>query len=210
MALLHTTGEAGVLELFEQSGRNVARATVLLRDLLGDWPERADLAAALVECEHDGDRIAHDVIHRLKDGRAPRRGLDPRDGYDLATALDDIVDHAEHTADMLGLYGVEATMEHSCLLAEVLVSAGVEVGAALRALRAGTDLAPHIVELQRLEDEADRLRRDAIASLFVAGIDPMVVIRWKDIFESLEATADACERVAHVLEGIALRRRRLS
>jgi uncharacterized protein Yka (UPF0111/DUF47 family) len=111
---------------------------------------------------------------------------------------------------MLGLYGVEATMEHSCLLAEVLVSAGVEVGAALRALRAGTDLAPHIVELQRLEDEADRLSRDAIASLFVAGIDPMVVIRWKDIFESLEATADACERVAHVLEGIALRRRRLS
>jgi uncharacterized protein Yka (UPF0111/DUF47 family) len=210
MALLHTTGEAGVLELFEQSGRNVARATVLLRDLLGDWPERADLAAALVDCEHDGDRIAHDVIHRLKDGRAPRRGLDPRDGYDLATALDDIVDHAEHTADMLGLYGVEATMEHSCLLAEVLVSAGVEVGAALRALRAGTDLAPHIVELQRLEDEADRLSRDAIASLFVAGIDPMVVIRWKDIFESLEATADACERVAHVLEGIALRRRRLS
>jgi uncharacterized protein len=210
MALLHTPGEAGVLELFEQSGRIVQRATVLLRDLLGDWPERSELAAQLVECEHDGDRIAHDVIHRLKDGRAPRRGLDPRDGYDLATALDDIVDHAEHTADMLGLYGVEATMEHSCLLAEVLVSAGVEVGAALRALRAGTDLAPHIVQLQRLEDEADRLSRDAIASLFVAGIDPMVVIRWKDIFESLEATADACERVAHVLEGIALRRRRLS
>src|SRR4051794_12947724 len=206
MALLHTTGEAGVLELFEQSGRNVARATVLLRDLLGDWPERADLAAALVECEHDGDRIAHDVIHRLKDGRAPRRGLDPRDGYDLATALDDIVDHAEHTADMLGLYGVEATMEHSCLLGGGLAPAGGEGGGALGALRARTDLAPHIVEPQRLGDEADRLRRDAIASLFVAGIDPMVVIRWKDIFESLESAADACEHVAHVLEGISIKR----
>jgi uncharacterized protein len=110
---------------------------------------------------------------------------------------------------MLGLYGVEATMEHSCLLADVLVAAGVQVAAALSALRAGTDLAPHIVELHRLEDEGDRLSRDAIASLFVTGIDPMVVIRWKDIFESLEATADACERVAHVLEGIALRRRQL-
>src|SRR3954467_2624243 len=208
MALMHTSGDVGVLDLFEQSGRIVQRATVLLRDLLADWPERPELAAALVEWEHDGDRIAHDVIHRLKDGRAPRRGLDPRDGYELATAIDDIVDHAEHTADMLGLYGVEATMEHSCLLADVLVSAGVEVGAALRALRAGPDLPPHIVQPQRLGDEAARLSRDAIASLFVAGIDPMVVIRWKDIFESLEAAVDACEHVAHVLEGICIKRRK--
>ena len=208
MALLHASGQVGVLDLFEQSGRTVQRATVLLRDLLADWPERPELAAELVDCEHAGDRIAHDIIHRLKDGRAPRRPIDPRDGYDLATALDDIVDHAEHTADMLGLYGVEATMEHSCLLAEVLVAAGEQVSAALRALRAGTDFAPHLVELHRLENEGDRLSRDAIASLFVAGIDPMVVIRWKDIFESLEAAADACERVAHVLEGIAIQRRR--
>jgi uncharacterized protein Yka (UPF0111/DUF47 family) len=208
MALLHATGEVGVLELFEQSGRTVQRATVLLRDLLADRPERPELATELVDCEHAGDRIAHDIIHRLKDGRAPRRGIDPRDGYELATALDDIVDHAEQTADMLSLYGVEATMEHSCLLADVLVAAGEQVGAALRALRAGADFAPHLVELHRLENEGDRLSRDAIASLFVAGIDPMVVIRWKDIFESLEAAADACERVAHVLEGIAIQRRR--
>jgi len=208
MALLHTSADVDVLELFEHSGRTVQRATVLLRDLLADWPERAELVAELVDCEHAGDRIAHDIIHRLKDGRAPRRAIDPRDVYELATTLDDIVDHAEQTADMLGLYGVEATMEHACLLAEVLVAAGEQVSAALRALREGGDLGPHLVELHRLENEGDRLSRDAIASLFVAGIDPMVVIRWKDIFESLEAAADACERVAHVLEGIAIRRRR--
>jgi uncharacterized protein len=208
MALLHTSGDVDVLELFEHSGRTVQRATVLLRDLLAEWPERAELVAELVDCEHAGDRIAHDIIHRLKDGRAPRRAIDPLDGYELATTLDDIVDHAEQTADMLGLYGVEATMEHACLLADVLVAAGEQVSAALRALREGGDLGPHLVELHRLENEGDRLSRDAIASLFVAGIDPMVVIRWKDIFESLEAAADACERVAHVLEGIAIRRRR--
>jgi uncharacterized protein Yka (UPF0111/DUF47 family) len=208
MALLHTSGDVDVLELFEHSGRTVQRATVLLRDLLADWPERSELVAELVDCEHAGDRIAHDIIHRLKDGRAPRRAIDPLDGYELATTLDDIVDHAEQTADMLGLYGVEATMEHACLLADVLVAAGEQVSAALRALREGGDLGPHLVELHRLENEGDRLSRDAIASLFVAGIDPMVVIRWKDIFESLEAAADACERVAHVLEGIAIRRRR--
>jgi len=208
MALMHTSGDVGVLELFEQSGRTAQRATVLLRDLLADWPERPELAAELVDCEHDGDRIAHDIIHRLHDGRSSRKPLDSFEGLQLATALDDIVDNAEQTADMLGLYGVEASMEHACLLAEVLVAAGDEVSAALGALRAGAELGPHLVEIHRLENEGDRLSRDAIASLFVAGIDPMVVIRWKDIFESLEAAVDACEHVAHVLEGIGMKRRR--
>jgi uncharacterized protein len=109
---------------------------------------------------------------------------------------------------MLGIYRVEATMEHACLLAEVLVAAGTEVARALGALREGAELGAHLVEIHRLENEGDRLSRDATASLFAAGIDPMVVIRWKDIFESLEASVDACEHVAHVLEGIAIRRTR--
>jgi uncharacterized protein Yka (UPF0111/DUF47 family) len=208
MALVHTSDDVGVLELFEHSGRTVQRATLLLRDLLADWPERPELAADLVDCEHEGDRIAHDIIHRLHDGRSSRKALDSLEGLQLATALDDIVDNAEQTADMLGLYAVEASMEHACLLAEVLVAAGEQVSAALRALRAGGELGPHLVEIHRLENEGDRLSRDAIASLFVAGIDPMVVIRWKDIFESLEAAVDACEHVAHVLEGIGMKRRR--
>jgi uncharacterized protein Yka (UPF0111/DUF47 family) len=208
MALLHTSGDVGVLELFEQSGRTVRKATVLLRDLLADWPDRPGLAAELVDCEHEGDRITHDIIHRLHDGRSARKGIDSLEGLQLATALDDVVDNAEQTADMLGLYGVEATMEHACLLADVLVASGDQVSRALAALRDGTDLGPSLVEIHRLENEADRLSRDAIASLFVAGIDPMVVIRWKDIFESLEAAVDACEHVAHVLEGITIKRRK--
>ena len=208
MALLHTSGDVGVLELFELSGRTVVRSATLLRDLLADWPERSELATALVDCEHEGDRIAHDIIHLLHDGKSSRKVVDPLEGLQLATALDDIIDDAEQTADMLGLYRVEATMEHGSLLAEVLLAAGEQVAGALRALRAGADMMPFLVEIHRLENEGDRLSRDAIASLFVAGIDPMVVIRWKDIFESLEASVDACETVAHVLEGITLKRRR--
>jgi uncharacterized protein Yka (UPF0111/DUF47 family) len=208
MALLHTSEDVGVLELFEHSGLTVKRATVLLRDLLADWPDRPELAAELVECEHQGDRLAHDIIHLLHDGRSSRKVVDALEGLQLATALDDIVDNAEQTADMLGIYAVEATMEHACLLSEVLVAAGEQVSGALRALRAGNELAPYLVEIHRLENEGDRVSRDATASLFVAGIDPMVVIRWKDIFESLEAAVDACEHVAHVLEGITLKRRR--
>ena len=99
-----------VLSLLEEAGRNVERATLLLRDLLADYPERADLARDLELCEHEGDRIAHDIIHRLKGGDGRRAPLDPIDGYQLATALDDIVDFAEQTADNMGLFGVEAPL----------------------------------------------------------------------------------------------------
>jgi uncharacterized protein Yka (UPF0111/DUF47 family) len=180
---------------------------LLLRDLLADYPEHATLAQDLRLCEQEGDRITHDLIHRLNGGRV-RAPFDTGDGYRLATALDDIVDEAEQAADTLGLYAVEATMEAAVDLADVLVGACEQVAHALRCLRTGSGLAPHLVEIHRLENEGDRIRRDAVASLFVSGTDPMVVIRWRDIFESLEAAVDACETVAHILEGVALRDRR--
>ena len=196
-----------VLALLEESGRNVERATLLLRDLLVDYPERADLHRDLVLVEHEGDRIAHDIIHRLKGGDGRRAPMDPIDGYQLATALDDIVDFAEQAADNMGLFAVEAPMEQASQMGDVLVGAGEQVARALRSLRTGADLASYLVEIHRLENEGDRISRDGVASLFANGIDPMVVIRWKDIFASLEASVDACEHVAHVLEGISLRRR---
>ena len=208
MALALRSTDTRVLELFEESGRNVQRATVLLRDLLNDYPEGGDLAEQLLVCEHEGDRITHDIIHRLNGGGTGRPPLDPGDGHVLATALDDIVDYAEQAADELSLYAVEAPMEQAGLLADVLVGAGEQVERALCCLRTGQALAPHLVEIHRLENEGDRLSRAAVAALFATGVDPMVVIRWKDIFETLEASVDACEKVAHVLEGISLKRRR--
>jgi len=93
-------------------------------------------------------------------------------------------------------------------VAEVLVGCAEQVAAALRGLRNGAALAPHLVEIHRLENEADRLQRAAVAGLFANGIDPMMLIRWKDIFDTLEAAVDACESVANVLEGIAIKRAR--
>ena len=202
--------DVGMFDLLEEAGRNVQHTALLLRDLLTDYPERADLARELYLREQEGDRIAHDIIHRLNgDGPAPaaRAPLPAGDGHALATALDDIVDYAEETADRLGLYGVEAPMEQAVALADVLVGATEQVARALRTLRTGGDLAPDLVEIHRLENEGDRISREAVASLFADGIDPMVVIRWKDVYDSLEEAVDACERVAHILEGIALRRR---
>jgi uncharacterized protein Yka (UPF0111/DUF47 family) len=207
MAMFRST-DTGFFDLFEASGRNVQRATLLLRDLLVDYPERADLTRDVLLCEQEGDRITHDIIHRMNSGGSGRPPVAPSDGHLLATTLDDIVDYAEQAADELSLYGVEAPMEQAGLIADVLVGAGEQVAQALQCLRTGSELAPHLVEIHRLENEGDRLSREAVASLFATGIDPMVVIRWKDIFETLEQSVDACEKVAHVLEGISLKRGR--
>ena len=208
MSLLRRPVDPVLMSLVEEAGRNVQRCGLLLHDLLVDYPEHATLAQDLKVCEQEGDRITHDIIHRLAAGGRVRAPFTTRDGYALATALDDIVDHAEQAAAQLGLYGVEAPMEQAVEFADVLVGAGEQIAQALRSLRSGTELGPHLVEIHRLENEGDRLQRDGVASLFAGGTDPMVVIRWKDIFESLEAAVDACETVAHVLEGITLKQRR--
>jgi uncharacterized protein len=209
MSLFSRAPDAVLMGLVEEAGRNVRRSGLLLRDLLVDYPEHAGLARDLKVCEQEGDRIARDIIHRLAGGRV-RAPFSPGEGHALATALDDVVDHAEHAAAQLGLYRVEAPMEQAVALAGVLAGAGEQVAQALRCLRTGKQLGPHLIEIDRLENEGDRLQRDGVASLFAGGIDPMVVIRWKDIFESLEAAVDACETVAHVLEGITLKGRRRS
>ena len=207
MSFLRRRIDPALMELIEESGRNVQRSSLLLNDLFVDFPEHAGLARDLKVCEQEGDRITHDIIHRLATNHV-RAPFGRRDGYALATALDDIVDQSEQVAAQLGLYGVEAPMEQAVEFTDVLVGAGEQIARALRSLRTGTELAPYLVEIHRLENEGDRLQRDAVASLFAGGIDPMVVIRWKDIFESLEAAVDACETVAHVLEGITLKQRR--
>ena len=207
MTLKGVSSEDAVLGLLEESGRNIERTAIVLRDLIADYPTHAELARELVVLEHEGDRITHDIIVQL--GSQKRTTVvTAEDGYALATTLDDIVDYAEQTGDMLGVYSVEAPMEQAVQMSEVLVGACEQVAIALRSLRSGTDLSPALVEIHRLENEGDTLHREARAALFTGGIDPMVVIRWKDIFSWLEASIDSCEQVAHRLEGIILRRGR--
>ena len=194
-----------ILDLFVASGRNGVHAASLLRELFAGWPDEDGLLVEIVASEHEGDRIAHDILHRLAQQGSP---LDSADVHALTCALDDVVDYAEEAADRLSLYRVEATTDQAVDIADVLVLAASEVATALDALRDGDDLSAHLIEIHRLENEADRLVRAAVASLFAVGIDPMAVIRWKDIFETLEAAVDACETVANVLEGVCLKRAR--
>jgi uncharacterized protein Yka (UPF0111/DUF47 family) len=193
-----------LLDLFDACGANLERATELLRDLLADFPENAELAREVLVCEREGDRLAHEILrHAAEHGRTC--ALEPIDVHALTGALDDIVDYAEEAADRLGLYGVEAPMEQAQQLAGVLVAAAATVARALHSWRIGDDMAPRLVEIHRLENDADRVVRQAVASLFATGIDPLLIIRWKDIYESLESAVDSCETVANVLEGITLK-----
>ena len=208
MRLVRPKPDPVLLDLFTESGHNVQRTATLLRELFADYPESNGVGRAIVECEHEGDRIAHDILLRAQHQSTKRSVPEPADVHALTGALDDIVDFSEEAADQLGRYGVEASMAPAQEIADVLVRASDALASALTGLHDGVDAGTHLVEIHRLENEADRIVREAVASLFVNGIDPMVVIRWKDIFESLEAAVDACETAANVLEGIALKRGR--
>jgi predicted phosphate transport protein (TIGR00153 family) len=189
--------------LFEEAGGNVQRAGELLAELLQRWPESSGLRRDILICEQEGDRITHDIIHRLNTTSVTP--IDREDIYALASALDDVVDFTEEAADFLGLYHIEAPMEQAQRLSEVLRDACRCLAGALSKLRGFRDLNSSFVEVNRLEHEGDRITREALASLFADGIDPMVVIRWKDIFERIEQAIDACEHVANIIEGITVK-----
>lgn len=190
-------------DLFERAGANIARAAALLDEMLEGFPETAELAQEILICEHDGDQITHDVIRRLNQTFVTP--IDREDILALASSLDDIVDYTEEVADYLGLYRIEAPMAQAQQLAHVLRLATRQLEIALPLVRGFKDVSVHTVELHRLENEGDRIVREAIASLFATGIDPMVVIRWKDILERIENAIDSTEHAAYVLEGIVIK-----
>jgi uncharacterized protein len=190
-------------ELFEEAGQNMLRASSLLDELLSGYPDSKHLAGEILDLEHEGDRITHDIIHRLNHTFVTP--IDREDILALASALDDIVDYAEEVADYLGLYKIEAPMDQAIRLARVLHEASSQIAEAIPRLRGFRDVSTYTVEINRLENEGDRITREAVASLFDGGIDPMVVIRWKDLFERLEAAIDAAERVANIIEGIVIK-----
>jgi uncharacterized protein len=190
-------------DLFEEAGGNIHRAARLLEQMLRDYPENSELAREILICEQHGDRITHDIVQRLNNTFVTP--IDREDILALASALDDIVDFTEEVADFLGLYKIEAPMEHAQRLARVLEQSTQQIEEAMPRLRGFKDLSHYTVEINRLENDGDRIVREALASLFDDGIDPMVVVRWKDIYERLEAAIDATEKVAYTLEGIVLK-----
>ena len=190
-------------DLFIEAGQNTVHASRLLDRMMGSWPEETGLGQEVLEAEHEGDRITHGIVQRLNSTFVTP--IDREDIYSLATQIDDIVDFTEEAADLLGLYKIEAPMEQAVALTKVLVAACEQLAAGLEHLPEFKDLDRYWIEIHRLENEGDRISRDAVASLFSNGIDPMVVIRWKDMFAVLENAIDATETAAQIIEGIVIK-----
>jgi predicted phosphate transport protein (TIGR00153 family) len=188
-------------DLFAQAGGNSLRAAKLLQEMLKGWPESAELAREILLVEQEGDRITHDISQRTNSTFVTP--IDAEDIYNLAGKIDDIVDHIEEAADFMGLYGIEAPMDKAQEMADVLVKACEQLAVLLEHMRGYKDLDQYWIEIHRIENDGDRLYREALASLFRGGIDPMAVIRWRDIILRLERAIDATEEAATVVETIA-------
>jgi uncharacterized protein len=190
-------------ELFIEAGQNTLTAARLLDEMMSSWPDDGGLGREVLKAEQEGDRITHDIVQRLNSTFVTP--IDREDIYGLATRMDDIVDFAEEAADFLALYKIEAPMTQAQDLTKVLVAACEQLAVGLEHLPDFKGLDKYWIEIHRLENEGDRISRDAVASLFSNGIDPMVVIRWKDMFAVLEEAIDATETVAQILEGIVIK-----
>ena len=195
--------EKHFFDLLEEDAKTVAEGARALLDLLRDFRDVKAKRKHVKDIEHRGDEIVHTIYEELN--RSFITPIDREDIYELASGLDDIVDWTEEVADYMGLYKIEAPMEQAQRLAHVLLQSCRQVSEAMPRLRTFRDISHYTVEINRLENDGDRITREAIASLFDNGVDPMMVIRWKDIFERLEAAIDATEKVANILEGIVIK-----
>jgi predicted phosphate transport protein (TIGR00153 family) len=205
VALRSSTDRDSVLfDQFAEAGANIVRGANMLEKMFEIWPEDTGLARDILKAESEGDRITQGIVRRLNTSGV--RAMEFADAYSLATQLDDIIDDTEEAADFMGLYQIEAPMEQGHKLAEILARSCEQIAAALDKLKDQAGLEQHLVEVHRLENEGDRVWREALAALFSTGIDPMVVIRWKDIFEVLERAIDSTETAAHTIEAIVVKR----
>lgn len=188
---------------FELFGRQGEIASETLTELSKSLLEGRSRHARLRDLEHDCDDATHE-LHRLINSTFATP-LDQEDILLLASSLDDIVDLAEETADKIDLYGVHPITNPAKEMGEYIAKAGIEIAAAVKKLEGSDEMQPHRAEIHRLENEGDRMLRVAIGDLFSGEKDATEIVKWKDIYDLLEATMDACEHAANVMETIAIK-----
>jgi hypothetical protein len=191
-------------DLFTQAGANALAIARLLERRVAEFPNSSVTQDDVKGLEHVGDQITRDIIQLLNTQYVTP--FDREDIYELATAVDDAVDHVEHASDLLGLYNIEVPTRAALDQCRILVAASERLSVAIAGLKGRRGVQDVLVELKRFEDEGDRIERDAIAALFQdSRIDPLIVIRWKDIYEALEDAIDACEKAGNVVANIVVK-----
>jgi uncharacterized protein len=189
--------------LFARAAENALGVARLVDRRFREHPNSGITQEQVKAAETVNDGVTHDLIQLLNTQYITP--FDREDIYGLAKRIDDVVDYIENASDLLGLYKVERTMPQALEQCRVLVDAVEILAFALAELRSVRQAERHLVEVKRLEDEGDRIVRDAIASLFQDDVDPLTVIRWKDIFDALEDAIDSCESAADVIGNIVVK-----
>jgi uncharacterized protein len=190
-------------DLFRKVADEIRAAAVLLEEMLAaDVPDEAK-ADAIRDAEHRCDALTHDTIQRLH--RTFVTPFDREDLYAMASALDDVMDAIDHSAQLLPLYRIKTVRPGARELAHTVSASAQRIHQALDALEGHRPVQPHAVEINRLENEADRAYQTAIGTLFDHETDPITIIKWKEIFEALEFITDCCEDVANVIESVVVK-----
>jgi uncharacterized protein len=193
-------------QLFNQASANAVAISRALVDLLAQAPNGSqERIRDIKDLEHEGDRLTHEVVNLLN--RTFVTPFDRDDMYRLAGALDDICDHVDEAAGNIVGYGVKEIRPAAKAQGDVILRAASKLQEAVARLEGFKDSSRQLMELRDLEDEGDRLNREAVSELFRTSNDAIAIIRWKDIHEALEEAVDACENAADVLEAIVVKNR---
>ena len=192
--------------LFDQASTNVVEIARALVRLLDEFPSHDnDLLLEIKDLEHEGDRLTRQLVDLLN--RTFVTPFDRDDIYQLATAIDDVCDYVDEAAGNIAGYGITEIRPAARDQGQVILRSAQKLDEAVACLEGFKDAGRQLHELRDLEDEGDRLNRQAVSELFSSSDDPMLVIRWKDIHEQLEEAVDACENAADVLEAILVKNR---
>jgi predicted phosphate transport protein (TIGR00153 family) len=192
-------------ELYSQAAKNGVAIARLLVQLLERFPDTGPLDRDIKELEHEGDRLTYDIVDLLN--RTFVTPFDRDDMYRLAGALDDICDHIDEAAGNILGYGIDEVRPKAREQGQVILRAAEKIVEAVDLLQGFKDARRQLTELRELEDEGDRLNREAVSELFQSGDDAISIIRWKDIHEHLEEAVDACENAADLLQAILVKNR---
>jgi uncharacterized protein len=191
--------------LYGRAARNAVEIARLLVRQLDEFPRDDGLLRDIKELEHEGDRLTREVVDLLN--RTFVTPFDRDDMYELASALDDVCDHVDEAAGNIAGYGVTDIRQAAKDQAQVILRATEKLREAVERIDGFKNADRQLHELRDLEDEGDRLNREAVSHLFKSESDPITIIRWKDIHEQLEEAVDACENAADVLEAILVKNR---
>jgi predicted phosphate transport protein (TIGR00153 family) len=192
--------------LFEESARNMAKAAQSLKELVDNWQDVEQKINEITELEHEGDLITHKIMEQLH--RTFVTPFDREDIAQLAHTLDDVTDFIHAASDAMLLYKVGRPGRRAKELADIIVQGATEIERAMPQLRHHSELKQMLercVELNRLENDADRVYRSALVELFSDSKDMAHVIKWREIYSHMESATDRCEDVANVLEGVAIK-----